>query len=74
MIWIVKTTAGREEIVADLLEAEAEKLNANVYSILIAPGIKGYIFVEADKYDTVAELIRDIRYARKVLPLIVLAM
>ncbi len=68
MIWIVKTTGGREEIVAELLEAEAEKIGANVYSILIAPGIKGYIFVEADKFDTVVELIRDIKHAKKVLP------
>jgi len=68
MIWIVKTAGGKEEIVADLIEAKAKKLGANVYSIVIAPGIKGYIFVEADKYDTVNELVHDIKHVRKVLP------
>ena len=44
-IFALRTTANREEQVADFLSSNVQKKNLPVYSIVRAHGMRGYIFV-----------------------------
>ncbi len=46
MIYIVRTTVGREEIVAELLSSKARAEGIDIKAIVHPAEIKGYIFVE----------------------------
>ncbi|MGC9079676.1 MAG: transcription elongation factor Spt5 [Nanopusillaceae archaeon] len=67
-IYVVVVTSGKEELVADILGAEAKRKNLEIYSIMQIPGVKGYIFVEAVNSLEVQRAIIGIRYAKRVLP------
>ncbi len=65
-IFVVRTTLGREEIVADLVAEAAKKFGYKVYSIFIPKAVKGYIFIEAESVDDVTAAIRGINHARGI--------
>lgn len=68
-IFGVRTAANREDQVLDFLSSKLEKnTELEVYAVIRAHGMRGYIFVEA-KTKTDAEVsIQGIPYARGILP------
>ncbi len=67
-IFALRTTANREDQVMDFITSNIQKKNLAVYSIIRPHGMRGYIFLEADKR-TEAELAAyNVPYARGVLP------
>ncbi len=70
VFFMVKVTAGQEKNVARIMEARIISPDQGIYSILILPGIKGYVFVEAESKDKVSTLIQGIKHvkARAIMP------
>ncbi|MCS7132247.1 MAG: transcription elongation factor Spt5 [Aigarchaeota archaeon] len=68
--FMVKVTAGQERNVARMLESRATSPKEGIYSILVLPGIKGYVFVEAESKERVSLLTQGIRHvkARAIMP------
>ena len=62
--YAVRTTAGRELDVALIMENRSRLLNVNARSLIIPPGIKGYVIVEAPGVDAVYPLIKDLKYVK----------
>ncbi len=61
MIFVVRTTGGREAQVMERIAAKAKQEKLPVYSILHPRGVKGYIFVEASERDVVLKAIYNAR-------------
>ncbi|NPA86453.1 MAG: transcription elongation factor Spt5 [Candidatus Diapherotrites archaeon] len=73
MIWGVRTTAGQEMFVAELLAEKAKKLEGGkILSVIVPPSqkgvIKGYILVEATDELTLRRLVRGTPHAKGVVP------
>ncbi len=63
--FLVKVTAGQERNVAKILETRVTSPEQQgIYSILILPEIRGYIFVEAESRDKVSVLIHGIKHVK----------
>jgi transcriptional antiterminator NusG len=67
-IYALRTTANREEQVADFLAANAEKKRLDIYSVLRPHGMRSYIFIEAVNRMEAEQAAFDVPYARGVLP------
>jgi transcriptional antiterminator NusG len=67
-IFAVRTTANREDQVVGFLSSNVEQEGYDVYSIIRAHGMRGYIFVEAKNRDVAERAIDGIPYAKEVLP------
>ena len=67
-IFAVRTTANREDQVVGFLSSNVEQEDYDVYSIIRAHGMRGYIFVEARDRDEAERAIDGIPYAKEVLP------
>ncbi len=67
-IFAVRTTANREEQVMDFMDSNIKKKNLEVYSIINAHGMRGYIFVEAKTQEDAAQSCFGIPYSRGLLP------
>ncbi len=63
-IYAVRVTARQEINVALLMEAKAKAIGLNVFSILVPPGVKGYVMIEAQGIHVVQELIRDMKHIK----------
>ncbi|HDM24973.1 transcription elongation factor Spt5 [Euryarchaeota archaeon ex4484_162] len=66
-IFTIKTQIGKEEIVANLLEKRAKKAKADILSILVAPELRGYLFVETYDKQQLKNMIKTISYVRGML-------
>jgi len=67
MIYAVKTTTGRELQVMERLNSKAKKHpELNIYAIMKAHEIRGYLFVEAETEEDVNQLVYGVTYARGV--------
>ena len=66
-IFALRTTANREDQVADLVKANAEKKKIEVYSIIRPHGLRGYIFVEAATKTDAEQATFSVPYARGIL-------
>lgn len=73
-IYVVKTTAKQEKMVAEMLYREAISRKKNnmlgggeVYSILYTTGLMSYVLVEADSPGTVEDLVRNVPKTRGLL-------
>ena len=64
----MRTTANREDQVVGFLSSNVEQEGYDVYSIIRAHGMRGYIFVEAKNRDVAERAIDGIPYAKEVLP------
>ena len=65
MFFGVKTIAGRERLLADIFQMRVEHEHLDVYSMLVVPGLKGYIIMEAKDAQTVVDTIQgDARMVR----------
>ena len=67
-IFILRTTANREEQVMDFVTSNATKKGMNVYSIIKPHGMRGYIFVEAESREEAEQAAFNVPYARGILP------
>ena len=67
-IFAVRTSANREDQVIGFMESNIKKKNLQVYAILNAHGMRGYIFVEAESEEDVRQAAFGVPYARGVLP------
>jgi transcriptional antiterminator NusG len=67
-IFAVRTTANREDQVMEFITSNATKKALNVYSVIRAHGMRGYIFVEAETRSDAEQAAFNIPYARGVLP------
>ncbi len=67
-LFAVRTTANREEQVMDFMDANIKKKNLEVYAIINAHGMRGYVFVEAKDEQSAAEACQGIPYSRGLLP------
>ncbi|MEM3648996.1 MAG: transcription elongation factor Spt5, partial [Thermoproteota archaeon] len=48
-----------------LIKNRCEVENLQVHSIIVLPGLKGYVYIEADSPFPVEEAIRDIKYVKR---------
>lgn len=66
-IFVIRTTANREDQVMDFMTSKINAKKIPVYSILKPHGMRGYIFVEADSKDSAREASAGVPYSRGVL-------
>ena len=71
VIFAVRTTAGQEKNVANLLAARAEMNKLPIKAILVPETLKGYVFIEADGPHFVEKAIAGIKHIRSRVPGIV---
>jgi transcriptional antiterminator NusG len=67
-IFVLRTTANREEQVIDFVSSNAQKKKLEVYSIIRPHGMRGYVFLEAKDRQTAEESFIGIPYAKGLLP------
>ena len=65
-IFAVRTTIGQEKSAADMIVRRAKNLNLQIKSVLAPPGIKGYVFVEAEGETTVEQARSGLKHAKGV--------
>lgn len=70
-IFAVRTTAGQEKNVANLIAARVETAGLPIKAILIPETLRGYVFVEAEGPHFVEKAIAGIRHVRSRVPGIV---
>ena len=58
MFYGIRTTVGRENLTTDVIEMRVEHEKIPIYSLLVIPGIKGYIIAESDNEKDIVEGIR----------------
>jgi len=63
-VFAVRTTAGQERNVAELLASKIEANKIPIKSIIVPETLKGYIFIEAEGPHTVEEAIAGIKHIR----------
>jgi transcription termination/antitermination protein NusG len=66
-IYVLRTTANREDQVVDFLTSNIEKKGLEVYSIVKAHGMRGYIFLEVKDKAAAEESYVGIPYAKGLL-------
>jgi len=67
-LFAVRTTANREEQVMDFMDANIKKKHLEVYTLINAHGMRGYVFVEAKSEEDAAQACFGIPYSRGLLP------
>lgn len=70
-IFAVRTTAGQEKNVANLVAAKVKTNNLPIKALLVPETLKGYIFIEAEGPHVVDEAIGGIKHVRSRVPGIV---
>jgi len=66
LFFLVRTSAGREANVADMIYIRVLASNAEIYSIVAPAELKGYIFIEASSYAPVEETTQALNYVKSV--------
>ena len=67
-IFALRTTANREDQVADFVASNAKRKKLEVYSVIRPHGMRGYIFLEAATKTDAEQAAFNIPYARGILP------
>ncbi len=67
-LFALRTTANREEQVMDFIDSNIKKKKLEVYCIVNAFGMRGYIFIEAKTQEDAQACFEGIPYARGLLP------
>ncbi|UCC34025.1 MAG: transcription elongation factor Spt5 [Candidatus Bathyarchaeota archaeon] len=70
-IFAVRTTAGQEKNVANLVAAKVRTNSLSINAILVPETLKGYVFIEAEGPHVVDEAIGGIKHVRSRVPGIV---
>ncbi len=67
-IFSIKTQLGKEQNVADLIKGRVKKSNdKNILSVLVAPELRGYVFVEGYNAELIKKITKTISYVRGML-------
>ena len=66
-IFALRTTANREDQVMDFVTSNAKKKKLEVYSVIRAHGMRGYIFLEAATKTDAEQAAFNVPYARGIL-------
>jgi transcriptional antiterminator NusG len=67
-VFAVRTTAGQEKNVANLIEAKVKMNDLQIKSVLVPELLKGYVFIEADGPHSVEKGITGVRHVRSRVP------
>lgn len=67
-IFALRTTANREDQVMDFVTSNAKKKKIDIFSVIRPHGMRGYIFVEAEKRQYAEQASMGVPYARGILP------
>ncbi len=67
-LFVLRTTANREDQVMDYIAANIEKKKLSVYAAIRPHGMRGYIFLEAASKEDAETAAYKIPYARGILP------
>jgi len=67
-IFVLRTTANREDQVVDFVTSHVQKKKLDVYSVIRPHGMRGYIFLEAKDRESAEESFTGIPYAKGLLP------
>jgi|TARA_B100001971_G_C18116236_1_gene496961 transcriptional antiterminator NusG len=67
-IYALRTTANREDQVMDFVSSNAKKKKLEVYTVVRAHGMRGYIFLEAATKTDAEQAAFNVPYARGILP------
>ncbi len=67
-LFAVRTTAGYERNVANMIEGRVPQDSRDVQAILVLPTLKGFVFVEGKDRETVAQLVRELRHVKSKVP------
>jgi transcriptional antiterminator NusG len=66
-LYVIRTTANREDQVFDFIQSNIERKNMNIYSIVRTHGMRGYIFIETPDVAEAQRAIFGVPYARGIL-------
>jgi transcriptional antiterminator NusG len=67
-VFAVRTTAGQEKNVANLIEAKAKMGEIAIKAVLVPELLKGYVFIEADGPHSVEKVIAGVKHVRSRVP------
>ena len=67
-IFIVKVSAGKEGKTLELIADRVNSKNLEVYSIIRAHGLKGYVIIEAKDKENAEEACYNLPYVKNILP------
>lgn len=67
-VFAIRTTAGQEKNVANLIEAKVKINDLQVKAVLVPEMLKGYIFIEADGPHSVEKSIAGVKHVRSRVP------
>lgn len=67
MIFIIKVTSNKEARVIELIAERAQKKNLNVFSVVKAHGLKGYIILEAADRESAEEAAFNLQYVKGII-------
>lgn len=67
-LFVVRTTANREDQVFEFLQSNIEQKKIPIHSIFRAHGMRGYIFIESDEITSAQRAVYGVPYARGLLP------
>jgi transcriptional antiterminator NusG len=67
-VFAVRTTAGQEKNVANLIEAKAQMNELQIKAVLVPELLKGYVFIEADGPHSVEKSIAGVKHVRSRVP------
>jgi transcriptional antiterminator NusG len=67
-VFAVRTTAGQEKNVANLIEAKVKMNDLQIKSVLVPEMLKGYVFIEADGPHSVEKGIAGVKHVRSRVP------
>ncbi|MEM2174753.1 MAG: transcription elongation factor Spt5 [Candidatus Micrarchaeia archaeon] len=68
MIYGVRITSGQEHIILEVIDNKLKKGYEGIYSVLIFPDVKGYIFIEAQDLVVCKKFVQGIPHIKEVLP------
>jgi len=64
MIHTIRVTSGQEKIIAEILQKKAKAEKLDIYSIVHAENVKGYLFVETPDENTLVKLIQKVKHVK----------
>jgi len=70
-VFVVRTTAGQERNVADMIASRVETTKLPIKAVLVPQMLKGYVFVEAEGPHFVEQAIAGLKHVRSRVPGIV---
>lgn len=67
MIFVIKVTTNKEESAVDLISDRIQKKSLNVFSVIRAHGLRGYILLEAEDRESAEEAVFNLPYVKGII-------